>query len=765
MDQRDDRPQLHDLLREVQALQGAQRTTWLEALAQRDAAAAQRVVAALADASTQLGPGGLASPDLRSALDRAEPALAGLRLGAWVLQHKIGQGGMGEVWQARRADGLYQAEAAIKLLRSDLALVPLALRFARERAVLGRLNHPAIARLLDAGVAEQRAYLVLELVHGQPLAEHVRQHCPTVGQRVALLLRIAEAVDYAHAQLIVHRDLKPNNVMVTADGQAKLLDFGLAALLDDDQADTEGELTRQTGRGLTLGYAAPEQITGAATGTTADVFALGVMLFELLSGTLPFGQRHDNRQAAEHAVLHDEPHRLNELAQARPDNAGPGRPADGWRARGDLEAIAAKALRKRPDQRYANVQALIDDLQRWQHHRPVSARRDDWRHRSSLFLRRHAVLAGASALLTLTLAAGLAATTWQWRRAEAANRSSDAVTRYLTGLLASANPELHGGQVPSVLQLLDESRLELDGKFADDPATRQRLLEVLSRTYMVLNRFDHALPLGEQWLALARQRHDEDDPAVLLARLSLGQVHQIMGNHDAAIALLEPIGPALAKRFGADSEAVRQQQFVLAADYMHSNRPDDAQRALERVRVLTEQLHPGDEFEQADYLNNLGVLRRRQGRLAEALAVVRQTRPMWTSPNPKLALQVLVLRRAEITLQIDNGEFDGLAAEAAHLQGHPADELRLRQALVDTALRDGVAPATLLLHRAELLRAQVRSGQVSPAALPGLAQPLLAEAAALGGGARRGHSLLALVDAALAADHATLAADALAQLR
>ncbi|MBW8848579.1 MAG: serine/threonine protein kinase [Burkholderiales bacterium] len=705
------------------------------------------------------------------------PARLGLRLGAWELQQRIGRGGLGEVWRARRADGLYDGHAAIKLLLGDGGSPAVARRFTRERAALGRLSHTGIAALLDAGMQAPHAYLVLELVDGESLSEYSRAHCATVAERVALLLRVAEAVEHAHARLVVHRDLKPGNVRVTPAGAPKLLDFGLAA--------SPGEPTHGPSAGQTPGYAAPEQITDDDDGTAVDVFALGVMLFELLTGSLPFGRRGDTRAALEHAVLHQPPHRVATLLKGAPDAAGPGRPHDARRAFGDLEAIAAKALRKLPAERYVGVHAFIEDLRRWQAQRPVAAQRDNgWRHRTALLLRRHALLASLGALLLAGLMAGLAVSTWQRREAEAAHRRSDTVTHFLTELLTH-----DAGHMPTVLELLDEGRHRLDSEFSDDPATRQRLLEVMSRTYMALNRFDHALPLGEQWLALARQQHGEDEAPVLLARLSLGQVQQINGNDDNAIALLEPIAAALARRFGPDSEEVRQQQFVLAADYMHVQRLADAERALERVRVLTDKLHPGDDYEQADYLQNLSVLRQRQGRLAESLEIVRRTRPMWASTNPRLTLPVLVLRHGEIAGMTQNALFDGIDtrarllladirrqlgpgndlslqaaggwAEALHLQGRHADEVRTRQALLDQALADGLTPDSLLIHRAELLLAQARAGRMEPARL----RAMLAEAAALEEGGRRARSLLLLAEAALAGGDPALAAEAVRQLR
>jgi serine/threonine-protein kinase len=719
-----------------------------------------------------------------------------MRLGGWELEALIGQGGRGEVWRARRVDGLYDGQAAIKLLFGDTGSAGLAPRFAREAVALGRLQHDGIARLLDAGISGRRAYLVLELVEGDDLAEHARAHCPSVASRVALMLHIAEAVHHAHGQMILHGDLKPGNVMVNRSGQPKLLDFGLATLLDPVTATpspTQSAQPECLDRGLTPAYAAPERISGLPAGTTADVFSLGALLFELLSGSLPFGRRTDQRAAMERAVLHDEPHRFTALAAAPAEAQGPGRPQDAQLARGDLEAIVRKALSKQPEQRYAGVHALIDDLLRWQAHRPVSARRDHWRRSTALFVQRHAWMVSAAALASVVLTASLGVSLWQWRQAEQARLRSEAASEFMTTLLSHGNPERHGGEFPSVLQLLDESREVLASQTDADPVTRARLLEVMSRTYLALNRFDHALPLGEQWLALARQLHGEQEPAVLQARLSLGQVQQIMGNHEAAIALLEPIGSSLAQQFGPDSEAIRQQQFILAADYMHTGRLADAERALERVRVLTDQLHPGDAYERADYLNNLGVLRQRQGRLQDALSAVRQTRPLWASTDPRLTLQVLVLRRAEITLMADNAEFTGIEAlaeplgadmrrtlgpgndlelqllsslaVARQLQGRHADELQARATLLKTAQADGLAENALVPHRAEWLLAAARTGRIPPgAALRAQAQPLLDTVAPWPAAGARARTLLAVAEAALAAGDTAIAEAAMALL-
>ncbi|MBQ0932686.1 serine/threonine protein kinase [Ideonella sp. 4Y16] len=502
---------LSALLDEALDLPEDQRAAWLDALCAREPG--------LADALRSLFQGLRTQPDsapaaafqqwLAPAL--AEPQLStqpGQTLGPWRLEEKIGEGGMGQVWRATRVDGLYQGAAAIKLLRSDRAGPGLSARFARERHALARLNHPAIARLLDAGEAQGQVYLVLELVPGRTLSDWVRQHRPSLAQRVALLGRIAEAVEAAHAQLIVHRDLKPGNVMITDEGQPKLLDFGIAALLDDPAEP--GELTRSTGRGLTVGYAAPEQIIGLSVGVAADVFSLGVILFELVTGALPFSQRRQPRPVMEMAVLEDPPHRLGAVT---PDPEGPGAAPDGWRANGDLAAVIDKALRKDPAERYTGVRALIDDLDHWAAHRPVSARRGHWRHRSGLWLRRHALLAASVGPVGLSLALGLGLSLWQWQRAEQAaalartrEAQSQQLSSFMLGELADRLRPL--GRL-DILAGLGERSLTV---LAEQPGADEAPLDRLHRAQalLVLGEVDSSRGRGQTATAVAALQAAED---------------------------------------------------------------------------------------------------------------------------------------------------------------------------------------------------------------------------------------------------------------
>lgn len=697
------------------------------------------------------GTSGPAAAPAPSAAPETRAPHAGDRLGPWLLEAKIGEGGMGEVWLAHRVDGLYQATTAIKLLRSDLPRARLAARFARERRVLARLNHPGIAKLLDAGITDDhQAWLVLEYVEGWALNTYVRRRCPTVAGRVALLIEVAEAVAHAHAQLIVHRDLKPTNVLVTPAGVPKLLDFGIAAMLDDDDAESS-QLTRMTGRGHTLGYAPPEQITGAPVGVAGDVFSLGVMLHELLSGELPFSRSDAPRTELEHAVLHEPPRRLSH-SRAQP----PERPTDARAVRGDLEAIVAKALRKRPDERYESVRALIDDLQRWCEHLPVRARRDDWAHRARLWLKRNAVMAGLSLATLAALASGLAVSVQQWRRAEAAAQLSDQVTTYLTELLASAGPDAHGGQWPNVLQLLEKSRADIDHQFADAPETRQRLLGVLAGTYIDLNRYDLALPLAEQALAEARQHHDAHDRPVLDAQLRLARVYAPLGPWDKVVALLEPIRDPVIAQHGLNSHPTRELLYALSAAYVKLGRLAEAEATLLQGGRVTTALYGNDSHQAAEHHNHLSVLYSELSRTRDSLNELRKTETFQRSTAPNDQRLALVLRRNTLAMQQRLGQIDDNEARAAALftqvdqlmgprsglglslhnemarwhadRGEYAKALAHRDAAIDagspdtTALRSGQVPA-----RAARLLARALAQAAPPAALLAEAQRIAAD--------------------------------------
>ena len=458
--------------------------------------------------------------------------LTGMQVGPWTLEHRLGQGGMGSVWQARRSDGRFDGTAAVKLL--NLALVdPVGSeRFRREGTVLARVSHPNIARLLDAGVVGSgQPYLVLERIEGERIDRYCEaQRLPPV-RRIELFLDVLAAVGHAHANLIVHRDIKPSNILVTPDGTVKLLDFGIAKLLQDEAGHAERTLTEQGAVLLTPEYAAPEQASGGPVTTATDIYALGVLLYQLLSGRHPTGE--NARSPAEHlrAITETEPRRLSAVAPA-PLSRG---------YRGDLETIVATALRKHPSERYATVAAFADDLRRYLHHEPISARPDSLGYRAAKFVRRHRV---GVAVATLLLVGVVTATVREYRLrgiAEAETRTARAVEQYLLTVFGAADPFLPQDSTAassSARELLDRGVIRLDTALATQPEVRARLRTVLGRVYANLALYDPATTQLERALEEQRAMTGERHLATAAIQDQLGQLRVHQGRMEEADSLL-----------------------------------------------------------------------------------------------------------------------------------------------------------------------------------------------------------------------------------
>jgi serine/threonine-protein kinase len=323
--------------------------------------------ALLAEIESLLASSGGIDPVLDRPVTDANSALIGKRFGPYGVLALLGHGGMGSVWLAERVDGLFARKVALKLVHPALIGQVMTERFTREREILASLNHANIARLLDAGFAEDgQPYLALEYVAGSPLTTYCDEHRLSIRARLELFRQVLGAVQYAHAHLLIHRDLKPENILVTADGQAQLLDFGIAKLLTEGEAK-ETELTQMGGRALTPDYAAPEQIAGAPITTAADVYALGVMLYELLTGERPYKLKRDSRGALEEAILRADPVAPSRAALSEAAAAARATTAKKLSSalRGDLDTIAAKALKKSPTERYATANAFGEDIARF----------------------------------------------------------------------------------------------------------------------------------------------------------------------------------------------------------------------------------------------------------------------------------------------------------------------------------------------------------------------------------------------------------------
>ncbi len=471
-----------------------ERTAWLAGLRAADSALAAEVQALLEERSALSREGFLegGAPALPG-----PASLAGQTIGAYTLMSLIGQGGMGSVWRARRSDGRFEGLAAVKLLNASLVGRAGEERFRREGSILARLRHRYIAHLIDAGVSPLgQPYLVLEHVDGERIDDSCDARNLGIETRIRLFLDVLAAVAHAHANLVVHRDLKPSNVLVGKDGQVKLLDFGIAKLLDPEAGAVEAtELTREGGSVLTPEYAAPEQVTGGVITTATDVYALGVLLYILLTGQHPAGARIRSPAELVKAIVDTEAPRASDVvAQTRTEVAEvalraarrAATPAKLRRLlRGDLDTIIGKALKKNPEERYSSVTSLADDLRRYLGHEPISARPDTIAYRAAKFVRRHRLPMAAVALTLAGLSIGLYAANRE--RAIAQRRFLE--VRRLPGKLIELDRETRGlrGAI-SLRNRIVETSLEYLAAIGVDTRGDEDLALEIAATYLQVAR-------------------------------------------------------------------------------------------------------------------------------------------------------------------------------------------------------------------------------------------------------------------------------------
>jgi serine/threonine protein kinase/tetratricopeptide (TPR) repeat protein len=537
-----------------------ERDGWFASIARRDPTIAADLQAILANQEVVKESHFLERP----VLDRREAvshSLAGQVVGSYRLVSFIGQGGTGSVWLAERCDGRFEGQAAVKLLNISLVGRAGEERFRREGTILARLRHPRIAHLIDAGVSPAgQPYLVLEHVDGQSIDRHCDEHELSIEARIRLFLEVLDAVAQAHANLIVHRDIKPANVLVSVDGEVKLLDFGIAKLLEradwgTASVEDSGVLLRGSASGLTPEYAAPEQISGGAVTTATDVYGLGVLLYVLLTGQHPAGDAAQSPDTLVRAIVSVEPPRVSQAvvsetksleALARHARQCGTTPRTLRRLlRGDLDAIVAKALKKDASDRYASVSALADDLRRYLRHEPISARPDTVRYRTARFTRRHvgAVLTFAA---VATLVGGMAVvyTTRLASERDRAQREAERaakVSEALTRLLTSADPiaSRATGEALTVRSMLDSGAEQMQRELAGQPEAQAEILTVMGRIYRRFGAFDKAQLLLQQALISGRTAFGAEHVRVAQTLNDLGALQTETGDYAAAERNLE----------------------------------------------------------------------------------------------------------------------------------------------------------------------------------------------------------------------------------
>ncbi|HZX89507.1 MAG TPA: protein kinase [Rudaea sp.] len=561
------RQRLAELFEQAIDLPDAERAAWLEGACGSDAdlrAELERLLHADARAANFMErPPALVSEAIDASVSRTH-ALP--QFGPWRALRRVGAGGMGEVWLAERSDGEFEQQAAVKQLAWPTP--GLLQRFRQERQILARLQHPDIAHLIDGGVDDRGApYLVMEYVEGVPVTQYVREHALDLRARLTLFLRVCSAVQYAHQNLVVHRDLKPANIFVTADGALKLLDFGIAKVL---ATTDEAAQTQTASRLLTPDYAAPEQFSGGAITTATDVYALGVVLYELLADARP--PRHVPNGNVKDVVEPPPP----SVACDRTTGAAHRRAL-----RGDLDRITLTALAEQAQHRYPSAEALSADVQRWLDGQPISVRRGSAWYRFRKFARRNRYALAAALFVCLVCVAAAAVSLRQASLARAQARRAAAVQQFMAGVFAEANPDENRGQPISAQQLLEKGEQQLARTGDAQPALRIDLAAMLGSLYSDIGDTKRAESLLKAALAGVDDRTPDDVRGRVLVRVATLEAEN-KDMYDIALVHARDGVSALGRAVEKDWEEIAAGNRIIALCHLRRREPDTAITLLQQ---------------------------------------------------------------------------------------------------------------------------------------------------------------------------------------
>lgn len=576
----------------------------------------------------------------------------GRRLGAYQLLEQIGSGGMGTVFLAERIDGQYDKHVAIKLIKSAVVTEEQIRRFRNERQVLAALDHPNITGLLDGGVTDAGVpYLVMEYVDGTPVNEFCEENRLSTVERLNLFHAICSAVHYAHQHLVVHRDLKPSNILVTPDGVPKLLDFGIAKVLDPDRSRAQTTIAAQ--RIMTPEYSSPEQIRGEALSTPSDIYSLGVILYELLTGRRPHRFTSGSLYEIERAIARDEPRKPSAVVRdhaafhgANGESGAPQRHLDR-----DIDAIVLMAMHKEPSRRYATVEQFADDIRRFLKRLPVRARKDTLGYRASKFLRRNKAVALASGAAALSLLIGTGGVIWQGRiaarerdvalraqgiaevAAESARteaRKAERINSFLQDMLASAAPGNKGRSV-MVREVLDDAARRVAVELAEFPEVEAAARATLGRTYHGLGLYEEAEAHLEAALKLYEESHGTEHPEVATALRDLALLLDDKGDYEASELLMRRALALRRQLFGDEHPMVAVTLNDLAG-MLHSHGShaeadpvvDEALRLFERMLAEEDPRMDTDIIGLAAHLHARGESAAAESLMRRTLAVHRK---------------------------------------------------------------------------------------------------------------------------------------------
>lgn len=552
---------------------------------------------------------------------------SGRTFGNYRIIREIGHGGMGAVYLAERSDGEFDQLVALKIVRQSIAESHVVEHFRRERQILASLNHPNIAKLLDGGVSDKgEPFIVMEYVKGEEISAYTANRGLSLRNKLGLFLKVCAAVSYAHRNLIVHRDIKPANILVNDEGEPKLLDFGLARLVDDDL--TSGSDQTQTAfRALTPAYASPEQIRNEPITTSSDTYSLGVVLYELLTGTRPYhleGKKIDEMIRTIESLRPDLPSRVAHQGASQ--------------LKGDLDNVLLTALSPEPERRYSSVEQFSNDIRRFLDGLPVLARTNTLSYRTAKFIRRHRAGVVAAALLLITVIVGFAATIWQARQTRLEKERAEVVSEFLQQLLNSSNPETNlsrtNGHDTTVKELLDAASLRLDSNdLSGQPGIKAELQRIIGASYYSQGQYDLAEKNLNSALDLQTKLYGENAPQTLRTRIALADLWLALGNNEIA------------------DKFYRERLVILRKAYKNGS-------------------IAADDLFQAIY--NFALLRRAQGDSQEAEALIEEALEMREQTTASIGNDVGIAESVLALSLADQGKFD----QAEEMIGAKLDAVR-----------------------------------------------------------------------------------------
>lgn len=669
--------------------------------------------------------------------------LTGKSFGPWRVEKLIGTGGMAQVWLARRTDGLYDGLAAIKLMRLAVADRSANERFAREGRLLGRLSDPNIARLLDAGVtAGGERFLVLEYVDGERIDAWCDRNRLTLSGRVELFIVVCKAVAHAHENLIVHRDLKPSNIFVTSGGEVKLLDFGVAKLLADDAnaLALHTQLTREHGAAMTPAYAAPEQIAGEAVSTSMDVYALGMVLYELLNGARPMQPTQPGEVPKPLWTLTTTHEETVRLAEQRSTSVKELRRA----LRGDLAAVVAKAVKSNPEQRYRSAMELADDLQRVLDQRPIRARPDTLLYRAGKAAQRHALGLTMAAVIFLSVVAGVTGTVVNARVAAREGQRAVAVKTFLLDLFEQARGSVRGGveaRAATLDDVLSAGAESVDRAFAAQPDIRDEVFQILVELYTDTGTREQIESLARRRVAAAKASFGPNDARTAPSEVMLAGVQINFGEYDEARRLLDDakrlldgagdnksierarqlrwqglLALSTQQEIPWDEHPMRQAIQLMNARYADS---DDLLAALSDFPTVACRYGRADEaMSAANELYRRTIARYGEDNLFASEAIAQRARILQLTDRPKEAIPLWEESLTGIRKYVGEDSPNVVAvlshlAESYAAVGRAADSERTVEAMNAAAQRHpGNAHVEALVTRARATLGQIKAGML-----------------------------------------------------